>query len=252
MADQWYFAWDKQKFGPFSAVQLKELAGLGRLQPKDLVWKNDIEKGVAADKVKHLFSDPGATILPARVCLAVVNDLSSPPQPPEGTMSSIPGEAPSAAPLPASINRPATPDGQQPVIPDGVSLRAIPDLCEETAAVTPSLSDSLCPEAKAERSPGTSPDLTSTADEKPQIPPIANKPADSQKKRVGKGRATALKGAVIISQDGEYLKYRKKCTECGHEDSCTRAIPITNGVTRDTFFCSKCRKKREVVIQGKK
>ena len=36
MADQWYFAWDKQKFGPFSAVQLKELAGLGRLQPKDL------------------------------------------------------------------------------------------------------------------------------------------------------------------------------------------------------------------------
>ncbi len=40
MADQWFFAWDGQQFGPFSAVRLKELGGsgdmpncLGRLFP---------------------------------------------------------------------------------------------------------------------------------------------------------------------------------------------------------------------------
>jgi GYF domain 2 len=241
MADKWYFAWDKQKFGPFSPVQLKELATLGRLQPKDLVWKNDIEKGVAADKVKHLFPDPGGTILPARDALAVTNDACS-----------ILGEAANTVQVPASINRPARPDGQQPVIPDGVSLRAIRDHCEETPVVSPPPINSSGPQTNDERAPETSPDLTSTADEKPQIPRVANKPADSPKKRPGKGRATAVKGAVIISQDGEYAKYRKKCTHCGHDDSCTRVIPITNGATRDTFFCTKCRKKREVVIQGKK
>ena len=246
MADQWYFAWDKQKFGPFSAVQLKELAALGRLQPKDLVWKNGIEKGVAADKVKHLFSDPCATILPVK---ARVADLSSTQQPPGDLGSSIPNEPANVGLLP--MNGP-TPDGEQPAIPDGLSLRAIPEQCEETPAVSPPPVNSPGTERNEDQAPETSPDLTSTADESLQTPPIANKPADSLKKRVGKGRATAVKGAVIISQDGEYVKYRKKCTQCGHEDSCTRAIPITNGVTRDTFFCTKCRKKREVVIQGKK
>jgi hypothetical protein len=58
MANQWYFAWDDHKFGPFSALQLQELAVLGRLQPSDIVWKNDMEKGVVAEKVQHLFGHP--------------------------------------------------------------------------------------------------------------------------------------------------------------------------------------------------
>jgi GYF domain 2 len=247
MADQWYFAWDNQKFGPFSAAQLKELAALGRLQPKDLVWKNDIERGVAADKVKHLFSDPCATILSMNTGVA---DLSSTQQPPNNLVASISNELANVGLLP--MNGPGTPDGLQPALPDGLSLRAIPEQCEKTPAVSPPAVNSPRTERNGEQARETSPDLTSTADEKPEIPPSANKPTDSQKKRVCKGRATVLKGAVIVSQDGEYVKYRKKCTQCGHEDSCTRAMPITNGVSRDTFFCTKCRKKREVVIQGKK
>jgi GYF domain 2 len=61
MAEQWYFGWDNKRFGPFSAAQLKELAALGKLRPKDTVWKEGIEKGMLADKVKNLFPAPEAT-----------------------------------------------------------------------------------------------------------------------------------------------------------------------------------------------
>ena len=52
---QWNFAWDKNRLGPFSAAQLRELAEQGKLQPQDTVWKEGVEKGVAAEKVKSLF-----------------------------------------------------------------------------------------------------------------------------------------------------------------------------------------------------
>jgi hypothetical protein len=66
MADQWYFAWNNHKFGPFSAAQLKELAAVGRIQATDTVWKEGIERGVMADKVKYLFPDRHTTLLPAK------------------------------------------------------------------------------------------------------------------------------------------------------------------------------------------
>jgi hypothetical protein len=67
---------------------------------------------------------------------------------------------------------------------------------------------------------------------------------------IGKGRAVAGKGAVIVGQDGTTVKFRMKCTACGHEDSSWRSAPITRGTTRSSFFCPKCRKRREVEVHG--
>src|SRR5262249_27105732 len=63
-----------------------------------------------------------------------------------------------------------------------------------------------------------------------------------------KARATAQKGAVIVGQDGVNVKYRMKCTTCGHEDSSWKTMRIARGTMRSSFFCPKCRKRRDVEI----
>jgi hypothetical protein len=74
-------------------------------------------------------------------------------------------------------------------------------------------------------------------------PPMAPAPAK-------KGRATAVRGAVIVGQDGVTVYFRKKCTQCGNEETGRNRLPIRNGVTRANYFCPKCRKVRPVEIQG--
>jgi hypothetical protein len=69
-------------------------------------------------------------------------------------------------------------------------------------------------------------------------------------KGAGRARAMAGKGAIIVGQDGTNVQFRKKCTTCGHEDNCRSRIPIRPGTTKVGFYCSKCRKRREVEIQG--
>ena len=54
MVDRWYYAHDETKSGPCSAEQLKGLAACGRILPTDTIWKEGIENGVLARKVKHL------------------------------------------------------------------------------------------------------------------------------------------------------------------------------------------------------
>jgi hypothetical protein len=71
-----------------------------------------------------------------------------------------------------------------------------------------------------------------------------------QPEPVKKRRAVAVKGAVLVSQDGVSVHYRKKCSACGHEDACRSTMLIGNGTTRASFFCKKCRKNREVEIRG--
>ena len=60
----------------------------------------------------------------------------------------------------------------------------------------------------------------------------------------------AIKGAVLISQDGQAVQYRKKCCKCGHENASKNRMPIRHGLTRASFFCPKCRKLSPVLIQG--
>src|SRR5207249_9160965 len=93
------------------------------------------------------------------------------------------------------------------------------------------------------------PDIAPAAELPPEPPPAAPKPP-APPRLVGKARAVAGKGAVIVGQDGTTVKYRKKCTACGFEDSCWHSMRITPGVTGSAFFCPKCKKRREVQIQG--
>jgi hypothetical protein len=82
------------------------------------------------------------------------------------------------------------------------------------------------------------------------VPEHAAAPAKpTAKPAAKKGRATALKGADIVGQDGAYARYRKKCTKCGHKDSACHTIGITNKSFKADFFCPKCRKRCEVSIQ---
>jgi hypothetical protein len=98
--------------------------------------------------------------------------------------------------------------------------------------------------------PGSDPQVAlapepASAEKTPPAKPL--KPAQAPAK---KGHASALRGAVIISQDGDRVSFRKKCTKCGHEDASKSAMPIRNGVTRQSYFCPKCRKLVPVEIQG--
>jgi hypothetical protein len=55
---------------------------------------------------------------------------------------------------------------------------------------------------------------------------------------------------VLVSQDGEYVPYRKKCSQRGFEDGCRSTLRIGIGLNRAYFFCPKCPKSRDVQIQG--
>jgi hypothetical protein len=93
MVDRWYFARDGQQSGPFSAVQLLELAAGGQLQPQDLVWKEGMAKGVAAAKVRKLFPDgllAAAAAVPAERASA---PALAPPEPPPNPVASPPPTA---------------------------------------------------------------------------------------------------------------------------------------------------------------
>jgi hypothetical protein len=89
-------------------------------------------------------------------------------------------------------------------------------------------------------------DVAGEAEE--EAPPPPPKPTRTTQER--KGRATALRGAIISSQDGTTVYFRKKCIKCGFEETGRNRMPIRNGVTRSTYFCPKCRKVRPVEIQG--
>ncbi len=65
-----------------------------------------------------------------------------------------------------------------------------------------------------------------------------------------KARATAGRGAVIVSQDGHAVQFRKKCIGCGHVDASKNRMIIRNGTTRFSYYCPKCRKLQPVEIGG--
>jgi len=160
VADRYYYSHAEQKLGPCSDQQLKDLAAAGGILPTDTVWKEGIERGVDAGKVKNLFR---------------------------------------AAPA-----RPPVEVEPEPVAPAGPALA------------------------------------------EPPVPA----PAPRKEPRARQGRATAGRGAVLVSQDGVSVKFRKKCTTCGHLDTSWNTIPIRNGIMRAGFYCIKCRKHRDVEVHG--
>ena len=54
MNDQWYYAKNKQKHGPMTLEDLKQLSESGKLLPTDLVWREGMDKWQPASTVKEL------------------------------------------------------------------------------------------------------------------------------------------------------------------------------------------------------
>jgi hypothetical protein len=207
MSDQWYFGYGETRQGPFTGQQLKELAEAGKIQPMDTVWKQGVERGVPALRVKNLFPETETPAAPVPVQgepeAPAPPTASVPPAAPAPESAEAEASAPAAATVPAQATAPNPADSSQ----------ELPH---------PSLEDSAA----------------------------AAKPKALVGGQPKKGRALAGNGAVIVSQDGYTVYFRKKCTKCGYEDLSKSRMPIRNGVTRAGFFCPKCRKLRQVEIQG--
>jgi hypothetical protein len=64
-ADQWYYAKDsKQRLGPFTTEQLRQLASAGALQPTDMVLKEGAQRWVQASSVGELAFPTSAASVP--------------------------------------------------------------------------------------------------------------------------------------------------------------------------------------------
>jgi len=96
--------------------------------------------------------------------------------------------------------------------------------------------------------------LTGTLPDKIELQPEMLAPLPQKPTRVPepvkKRRAVAKKGAIIVSQDGVYVKFKRKCTVCDFEESSWHTMQITIGTMKSPFFCPKCRKRRDVEMQG--
>jgi hypothetical protein len=171
LAIGWYYGHDENKVGPFSVQQLKDLAASGAIMPTDTVWKDGVDAGVVANRVRYLFASP------------------PPPSADSNSLSE-------AAPVEAEVE-----------------IKLVPLITEPPTVPAP--------------------------------PEQAKAPTKMEKR----GTATVIKGAILAGQDGAYARYRMKCTTCGHIDSSCRTIQITNKTTKANFFCPKCKKGREVVVQ---
>ncbi|HEY7159211.1 MAG TPA: GYF domain-containing protein [Gemmataceae bacterium] len=215
MSDVLHVVRDGKWLGPFSTAQLRALAAAGRLRPTDSVWKAGMAQAVLVTKVKNLFP-------------------TSPPRP-------HPPDAVSAEVPPAPISPTPTVSPSSPGL-SGVLAAGPPPTPPEEVPGTPK---EHSPAAVAVPTVPPARPGTSTQPSEHKAGPNAGTPSRPKMRR-----AIAGNGAVLISQDGYNVHYRKKCSQCGFEDTCRSTMLISIGTTRSHFFCPKCRKNREVQIQG--
>jgi hypothetical protein len=223
MFDEWYYSHADAKVGPCSGRQLKELAASGQILPTDSIWKEGIVRAVLASKVKNLFS------LPANVSNGNESEVISEPTP-----------SLQARGIKLQSDNSTSANSSETLRLLGQAER---DANNQNTTVPLRLNEAQ-----------TKPDSSSIPGDlelRPieETPPI-NPNSGWGPKPAGRARATAGKGAIIVGQDGTTVQFRKKCTTCGHEDNCRSRMPIRQGTTKVGFYCSKCRKRREVEIQG--
>jgi len=63
-------------------------------------------------------------------------------------------------------------------------------------------------------------------------------------------RAVAIRGLVIITQDGTHVQFKKKCVACGREDPSRIRVPIKIGINGVNFYCGKCKEMRVAEFRG--
>jgi hypothetical protein len=215
MSDRWYYAHDDNRIGPFSGRQLLDLAVEGEILRTDTIWKEGIEKGVLATRVQHLFP-------PARAKVPSVGP-GVPPDP-------VPCSSRPTARTPSAVCLPATEAGALPLLSDSkpaIAGEASPPIDAPPADFPDDIR--LLPETTA---------------------PVNSKRISSAPYMAPKQRAVGVKGAVIVAQDGKRVRFRKKCLDCGYEDSSWSTLPITLGPIRANFCCPKCLKKQGVEMRG--
>src|ERR1019366_6235442 len=61
MAVEWFYTTNKQQMGPVSWMELHELAQVGILKPRDLVWSEGMDEWIQASAKKGLFADGEAS-----------------------------------------------------------------------------------------------------------------------------------------------------------------------------------------------
>ena len=86
---EWYCTQNGTQQGPFSAVELKQRAASGVLQPTDLIWKTGMANWVPATSIKYLFAAP-----PAPAPVATTPGPQASPFPPCPTAVAAPPAAP--------------------------------------------------------------------------------------------------------------------------------------------------------------
>ena len=74
MSANWYYTKNKEREGPVTPAQLKQLASKGWLAPDDLVWKEGMPNWLPARKVRGLFETKLVQALTGIVDGVVVRD----------------------------------------------------------------------------------------------------------------------------------------------------------------------------------
>jgi hypothetical protein len=237
MADKWYFAKGETKLGPYSSAQLKELADNGKILPSDMVWKEGIEKGVLAAKVKYLFSVPPAKIPPSPAAKVA----SPPPSPVTPAEPAIDGGTTSERTAPASESNEET-KTDQPIsdVPSEV------EKMEDAPVAADSSGTPANQKAPAQASSPAAP----AEQQKSETKKSPAQPAGTLPKSTRSFRVTGSRGAIVLGSDGTFVRYRKKCPKCGTEDSSVRTMQVRSGINRDRYFCQKCKKLQQVEIHG--
>jgi ribosomal protein S27AE len=239
MADKWYFAKGETKLGPYSSAQLKELADNGKILPSDTVWKEGIEKGVLAAKVKYLFSVPPGKVPPSPAAKVVASPPSlAPPAEPAAN-----GGTRSERTAPASESNEET-ETDQPISDAPSEVEKM-----ETGPVAAD-SESTGTEANQKAAAEASSPAAPAEPQRPETKKSPAQPAGTLPKSTRSFRVTGSRGAIVLGSDGTFVRYRKKCPKCGTEDSSVRTLQVRSGINRDRYFCQKCKKLQQVEIHG--
>ncbi len=212
MADRFYYEHDDKKLGPFSGLAMKSFAVAGQILPSDTVWKEGAETGILAGDVKNLFP----------VVLLVVPEI----------------------PPAAVVQIDASPAEKSFVEVDPGDALLLPMYVKPISDAQIIVEETDLPTGMTELAPGSV--LLDQIAVSPAPTKIDSRPPENKKRRTVPG-----KGAVIVGQDGTSVRYKKKCTTCGHEDSFSNSMKIINGMMKAHFFCPKCKKRRNVEIQGR-
>jgi GYF domain 2 len=236
MAVQWFYGVSQAKLGPFSARQLKELSVLGRLKPTDMVWKEGVTNGLPAGDIRGLFSS-----IQADAVVITTADLPVPSAVLEHVLV-LPFET-------ASPVAPAKPAAE--VIREDLGLKSMPDGRELEAEPVNSIPGLQFPDAPiaAEVEPAPTNSAPTHLEPKVLVAPAAERPR-AKPPAVKVKRAIVECGAIIVSQDGERVRFRKKCVRCSFEESCNTVMRLMPGLNRQSFFCPKCRKLAEIMIRA--